>query len=132
MKLPPSRAHQTMLAFDRISNIAGGNPPGGPRVKAVSRFPFRVPWAPPPERSEPLPVLSIDKEFRKIPFDRPGSHNYFGFAFEKPVKRMSPVPLTSCRTWEMSHYTCYTCANKIARFGSIARFLAAELITRKA
>jgi hypothetical protein len=69
MKSPPSRAHQTMLAFVRLSNIAGGNPPGGPRVKAAS---------------------SIDKELRKIPFDRPGSHNSLGFAFEKPVKRMSP------------------------------------------
>jgi len=131
MKLPPSRAHQTMLAFDRISNIAGGNPPGGPRVKAASRFPFRVPWAPPPERSEPLPVLSIDKEFRKIPFDRPGSHNYFGFAFEKPVKRMSPGAIDIDLA---EHRKCHIilARTKSRDFCGIARFLGAELFTRKA
>jgi hypothetical protein len=40
MKLSPSRAHQMMLAFVRLSNTAGGDPSGGPRVKAASRFPF--------------------------------------------------------------------------------------------
>jgi len=128
MKSPPSRAQQTMLAFVRISNIAGGNPPGGPRVKAASRFPFRVPWAPPPERGEPLPVLSIDKEFRKIPFDRPDS---LGFALEKPVKRMSPGAIDIDLA---EHRKCHIilARTKSRDFCGIARFLGAELFTRKA
>jgi hypothetical protein len=108
MKSPPWRAHQTMLAFVRLSNIAGGNPSGGPRVKAAS---------------------SIDKELRKIPFDRPGSHNSLGFAFEKPVKRMS------CGAIDIDlaeHGKCHILGSrtKSRDFGGVALFLGAELITR--
>ena len=99
-----------MLALFRLSNIAGGNPPGGPRVKAAS---------------------SIDKELRKIPFDRPGSHNTLGFALEEAVKRMSPRAIDIDLA---EHGKCHIIGSRTESrdFGGIARFLGAELIARKA
>src|SRR3984893_42986 len=98
MKSPPSGAHQTMLAFDCISNIVGGNPPGGPRVKAASRFSFRFPWVPPPVRSDESGVIDIDLAERG---------------------KCHIILVILART-------------KSCDFGGIARFLATELITRKA
>src|SRR5580704_10867247 len=83
MKSPPSRAHQTMLAFDRISNNAGGNPPGGRALKQFLDFLFESLGCRRRREASRYPAFSIDKEFRKIPFDRPDS---LGFALEKPVK----------------------------------------------
>src|SRR5580693_7232978 len=83
MKSPPSRAHQTMLAFDRISNNAGGNPPGGRALKQFLDFLFESLGCRRRREASRYPAFSIDKEFRKIPFDRPGSHKFIQFDSEE-------------------------------------------------
>jgi hypothetical protein len=77
------------------------------------------------------PAFSIDKEFRKIPFDRPGSHNSLRVVFEKSVKRVRPGAINIDLA---EHGKCHIIGlrPKSRDFGGIARFLGAELITRKA
>jgi hypothetical protein len=77
------------------------------------------------------PAFSIDKEFREIPFDRPGSHNSLGFALEEAVKRMSPGAIDIDLA---EHGKCHIirARTKSRDFGGIARFLGTELIARKA
>jgi hypothetical protein len=96
MKSPPSRAHQTMLAFDWIYNIAGGDPsggprvaPGGPRVKAFS-ISFSSPLgAAAGAKRAATPSCRSTRNSVKVHLTAPVPVTP-GFAFERPVTRMSP------------------------------------------
>src|ERR1035437_8512092 len=77
------------------------------------------------------PALSIDKEFCEIPFDRLGSQNPLGFAFEKPVERMGPRAIDLDL---VKHGKCHIIGErtKSRDFGRITRFLPAKLVAWKA
>jgi hypothetical protein len=76
------------------------------------------------------PAVSIDKEFREIPFDCPGSYNSLVFALEKAVKRMSSGVIDIDL---VEHGNVILQGREQSRdFCGTARFLGGELIARKA